>query len=130
MRSKWQSLAGPEYRLVDLGRPAVFLLPTKKLTKAIEKDLHRFILAHFGAYTTSTIPSFGFWKDADRATISDECRIYEVSFLGKDRIPVLLRKLAEIAAQIHEECIYLKAGQYTALVYPKRTKQRKPPQQL
>ena len=129
MRSKWQSLSGSGYRLVDLGRPAVFLLPTKKLSRAIEKDLHWFIVAHFGAYTTSTIPSFGFWKNAERATISDECRIYEVSFLGKDRIPVLLKKLAKVAAQIEEECIYVKAGQYTALVYPKRTKRRKPSRQ-
>jgi len=41
-----------------------------------------------------------------------------VSFDGKDRIPSLLAKLGEIAKLIGEECIYCKAGQYAAIIYP------------
>ena|SRR3989338_7786853 len=124
--NKWRSLSSKEYILVDLGRPAVFLLPVRKLKKRVsrdktlEEDLHQFIIRNFGAYTTSVIPSFGVWKKEKRAVISDECREYEVSFLGKEKIPLLLKKLAEIATFIGEECIYVKAGQYSALVYPRR----------
>jgi len=126
--SKWKDFVGKRYTLEDLGRPAIFLLPIKKLSQklecgtTVEADLHRFLVQNFGAYTSATIPSFGFWKTVDRAIISDECREYEVSFFGKTKIPVLIKKLAEIAEFIKEECIYLKAGQYTCLVYPKKTK--------
>ncbi len=127
MKGKWKSLARKDYIIEDLGRPAIFLLPIKKLQQKIgditvEEELRRFLIEHFGAYTSSTIPSFGFWKDIGDATISDECREYEVSFLGKERIPVLLKKLAEIAAIIEEECIYVKTGQYSCLVYPSQRK--------
>lgn len=124
MRNKWQGLAGPGSRIVDLGRPAVFLIPVKKLEKKINgvtvrQALHRFLIQHFGAYTASTLPSFGFWKSLSRATVNDACTHYEVSFLGKERLPALTAELARIAALIGEECIYLKAGQYTGLVYPR-----------
>lgn len=123
IRGKWKFLGGENYTIEDLGRPAIFFLPTKKLKQrmgnaTVEENLHRFLIEHFGAYTSSTIPSFGFWKNMEEATISDECREYEVSFLGKERIPVLLKKLAEIAKIIEEKCIYVKAGQYSGLIYP------------
>jgi len=123
MPSKWESLKGENYKIEDLGRPAIFLLPTKKLKRkldgiTVEEYLHQFIVGHFGAYTSSTIPSFGFWRNAKKVSICDECREYEVSFMGKERIPVLLKKLAEIATLIQEDCIYVKAGQYSGLVYP------------
>ena len=85
----------------------------------VERNLHIFLIQHFGAYTSALVPSFGIWKDAHQVTVSDECRQYEVSFFGKERIPVLLEKLAEIARYIKEDCIYVKAGQYSGLVYPK-----------
>jgi len=126
MKNKWASLVRKGYAIEDLGRPAIFLIPIKKLRKrvsgvSIEKDLHRFLVDNFGAYTTSTIPGFGFWKNTERATISDACREYEVSFLGKGKIPALLKKLAEIAAATGEEYIYVKAGQYSALIYPAKS---------
>ncbi len=123
MKNKWKSFDGENYRIEDLGRPAIFLLPKKKLKRkvgdiTVEEDLHKFLVKHFGAYTSSTIPSFGFWRNAKKATIFDECREYEVSFMGKERIPVLLKKLAQIAVIIKEKCIYIKAGQYSGLIYP------------
>lgn len=126
MASKWTSLRGEGYLLEDLGRPAVFLLPIKKLhfpmgETTVEEELHQFLIKNYGSYTTSTVPSFGFWKDLKRATILDECRIYEVSILGRKKVPPLLRKLADIAIAMQEECIYVKAGQYAALVYPKKS---------
>lgn len=120
MDKKWGRFSSRHYALLDLGRPAVFLIPKKKLKINIRQMLHMFLIKNFGAYTSSTIPGFGFWKDTDKATISDECVEYEVSFLGKERIPTLIKKLAEIASLIDEECIYLKTGQYACLIYPKK----------
>ncbi len=123
MEGKWTSLSGEGYRLEDLGRPAIFLIPTKKLKikigeVTVEDGLHGFLTQNFGAYTSSTVPSFGFWKSSGEAVIFDECREYEVSFLGKEKLPFLLKKLAEIAIIINEDCLYIKAGQYSALLYP------------
>lgn len=123
MENKWSGLEGKGYKIEDLGRPAIFLIPVKKLDieilgRTVEYRLRQFLIEKFGAFTASRIPSFGFWKNTEHAAISDECAIYEVSFVGKDKIPVLLRKLAEIAKDIDEECVYFKAGQYSCLVYP------------
>jgi hypothetical protein len=50
--------------------------------------------------------------------VSDESRIFEVSFKGKENIPLLIKKLAQVARLTGEECIYLKAGQYACTVAP------------
>ncbi|TSC83266.1 MAG: hypothetical protein G01um101419_96 [Parcubacteria group bacterium Gr01-1014_19] len=127
--NKWRGLEGRGYRLENLGRPAIFLLPVWKLKAklgktTIEQNLHRFLISQFGAYTSTTIPSFGVWKNTRKAVVSDECRQYEVSFNGKERIPLLAGKLAEISKLIGEDCVYLKAGQYSCLVYPLQTRKQ------
>jgi len=125
-RSVWKKLVGKGYTIFDLGRPAVFLIPAKKLNKklkngeSVKKHLHRFLIKHFGPYTTSTIPSFGFYKNNKGAIISDECIEYEISFAGKKKIPVLIKKLAGLTRTIGEECIYFKAGQYSCLILSKK----------
>jgi hypothetical protein len=123
--SKWRTLADPSYELVDLGRPAVFFIPLKKLRRKIggvrvEDSLHHFLIEKFGAYNSLTALNFGFWKDPNKRMVTDRCRQYEVSFLGKERLPALIRKLAAIAYAIGEDCLYLKAGQYTCLVFPRK----------
>ena len=122
--NKWAGLDDESYKIEDLGRPAVFLLPLEKLKttigdKTAEEELHAFLTKNFGAFTTTTVPYFGFWRAAGTQIIYDECRLYEVSFAGKEKIPLLLKKLAEVARAIGEECVYFKAGQYACLVYPK-----------
>ena len=108
MPNKWSGLSSQEYDIEDLGRPAIFLLPVKKITKkvngqTIRKTLHQFLIKNFGAYTTSSIPSFGFWRDASQDTVTDACIKYEVSFLGKEKIPLLFKQLAQIAYAIKEK---------------------------
>ncbi|OGZ00399.1 MAG: hypothetical protein A2945_03580 [Candidatus Liptonbacteria bacterium RIFCSPLOWO2_01_FULL_52_25] len=125
MKSKWASFERKEYVIEDLGRPAIFLIPIKKLgitmgDFTVRKNLHEFLVRNFSAYTTSTIPGFGFWRNHQKLVITDQCCEYEVSFRGKNKIPDLLKKLAEIARVTGEACIYVKAGQYSALVYPKK----------
>jgi hypothetical protein len=125
--SKWDELKDDaRYVIVDLGRAATFLLPSHKLQmpmngRTVEEDLREFLTAEFGAFTTTTFPTAGFWRANNTSITYDECRQYEVSFLGKDRIPDLLAKVAEVAVAINEICIYFKAGQYTCLVYPPKT---------
>jgi len=124
MENKWLGLEGDTYRIENLGRPGIFLLPSHKLRQemegtTVEDHLHNFLIENFGAFTTTMVPYFGFWHSTGNKRIDyDECRQYEVSFDGKKLIPVLLAKLAEIARVIDEECIYVKAGQYSALIYP------------
>lgn len=131
---KWKGLQKSGYRLVNLGRPAFFLLPAQKIRQVqkdghtIEHHLNKFLLQHFRAFTISLIPSAGFWKDDGSQVIYDAMYSYEVSFVGKRRIPILLRKLAEIERLIEEDCIYFGAGQYRCLVYPpKKNAKRKRP---
>ncbi len=126
MDDKWADwLHGNSYDVVDLGRPANFLVPSHKWKISlgdltVEESLHAFLFEQFGAFTTTMFPTAGLWRSGGSEVVYDECRQYEVSFCGKERIPKLLEKLGEIAAQISEDCIYFKAGQYTCLVYPKK----------
>lgn len=123
MTNPWAGLEGEGYRIENLGRPAVFLLPSHKLRTevdgmTVEERLHQFLTMHFGAFTTTTVPYFGFWRSSSQKLVYDECRQYEVSFVGKERIPELLTLLAWIAKVIEEDCLYVKAGQYSCLLYP------------
>lgn len=122
--TKWSEFERPDYRLQDLGRPAVFIIPVRALAQSIDgetlsENLNRFLVGNFGAYTVMTIPGFGIWKGPGGSPVSDESRIYEVSFKGKENIPLLMKKLAQIAELTGEECIYLKTGQYSCLVSPR-----------
>ena len=122
--NKWQSFKNERiYRIKDLGRPAIFLLPLNKLKKkikgiTIENRLHGFLLNNFDSYTTSVVPNFGFWRNDSKKIVHDKCREYEVSFSGKKNMPILLAELSEISGLIGEECVYFKAGQYSCLIFP------------
>ena len=122
--SKWSEfLKGENYRLVDLGRPAVFLIPSKvfslpfKNGATIETAVKAFLIDNFDGFTMTAVPNFGFWYDGHEH-IMDESVKFEVSFLGKDHIPILLSFLADVARLGGEDCIYITAGQYAALIYP------------
>jgi hypothetical protein len=64
------------------------------------------------------VPYFGFWHDKQKVLVHDECRQYEVSFIGKKNIAPLLRKLSRVAKKINENCIYFKAGEDTCFITP------------
>lgn len=124
VENKWLEFESPRYRLQDLGRPAVFLIPLSKLRQeidgvTIEERLRRFLTANFAAYSATEIPSFGVWLGSGREIVFDESRQYKVSFVGKDRIRLLLEKLRDIAVLAGEECIYFEAGQYACLIWPR-----------
>lgn len=126
IKNRWQKFQhGHNYDLVNLGRPARFLVPCGKLafpyeSTTVEKHLKAFLTQNFGAFTTSIVPNFGIWRNETGQLVDDECREFRVSFLGKRRIALLLEELALVAHAIGEACIYVEAGQYAALVYPKK----------
>jgi hypothetical protein len=123
MKNPWLEFAGPGYALENLGRPAVFLIPSHKLRlrldgTTIEKHLESFLLKEFGAYTTSMVPSFGLWRDERHEVVTDESRQYEVAFIGRDRLKALIEELATIARITQEDCFYFKAGEDVCLIRP------------
>lgn len=123
MKNPWSSFEDDGYILENLGRPAVFLIPSHKLRgdfdgSTVEEALHAFLLQNFEAFTTTTVPYFGFWRDEGSKFVYDECRLYEVSFVGPERIKPLVIKLAEICAAIREDCFYFKAGEDACLIRP------------
>lgn len=119
-QSKWRDFQkSDDYEIVDLGRPFVFLMPIGKLQSRIgaltlEQCLTKFLSYSFEAFTKRS-GIRGRWKGH-----IDDLVEYEVSFLGKEKIPLLLKKLAYLAKTIGEECFYIKAGQYTGLLKPKK----------
>lgn len=125
-QSKWKEFEkSAQYKIVDLGRPAIFKIPTRKLKRknpsgeTLKENLQKFLTDTFGAYSLSPVSGhFGVWVSGEMV-IYDICTEYEISFLGKEKIPALMEKLAMIAKDIGEACIYFKAGQYACLVCPK-----------
>lgn len=122
-KSKWVEFKSDRYRIQDLGRRAVFLVPSQKMrtmcgVTLVENLLHAFIKKYVGAWTYTLSPLAGVWTNELGEIFYDECREYKVAFLGKGRIPALLEVLAAVAKEIDEECIYVEAGQYSATVYP------------
>jgi len=116
-KNKWKQFEGRGCTIIDLGRAAVFALPEQKLKQKIGKTtvadrIKAFLEAQYGAYTC--MPCEGSWRGVTERGLS-----YEVSFLGKHRLPKLIREITRIARLTNEECIYLKAGQYSCLIYPR-----------
>ena len=100
--SKWDKIPkGKKYRIVDCGRPAIFLLPAAKLGLVmpggaiVQDHLQEFLTANFTGGTLSPREKVGFWFNG-REIVYDKCLEYKVSFPGKKKIPLLYDKLAEI----------------------------------
>ncbi len=81
---KWAEFRDPaSYTITNLGRPAKFLIPTKKLK--VKKDrvelkdrLGYWLAENFGAYTYNSKKSFGLWVNG-LELVYDKCREYKVS---------------------------------------------------
>lgn len=122
-RGEWDEFRCDRYEIQDLGRMAVFLVPSHKMKnkcgeKTVEDFLHLFIQRRIGAWTYTLSPVAGIWTNEYGKIFYDECREYKVAFLGKERVPALLEVLAAVAKEIGEECIYVEAGQYSATTRP------------
>ncbi len=114
------------HREQDLGRPAYFLLPSFKvnclypgrkgvLTSTLVKE---FLLEGFGGYSAPDYIVKGAWRDSETGTVyQGEFVPFFVSFLGKERIPILTEFLSTLAHALEEECIYLETGEDARLVF-------------
>lgn len=124
-KSKWEGLEHPSYRIIDIGRTFVFYIPIAKLDlpsteegKTVRDVVHAFLKEKFGGGNVDPVPREGFWVNANKQIFFDQCIRHSVSFLGKERMVELLTFLRNLAAHIGEECLFISAGQYDALLYP------------
>ncbi|HYI92154.1 MAG TPA: hypothetical protein VEX68_01295 [Bryobacteraceae bacterium] len=108
-----------------LGRSAAFLLPSLKLKQpprqsdsSIESRLHDFLMKHFGGYTAQAGNIFGYWRDEDGRDSYGEHREFTVAIDSASALTVLKEYLANLSHELAEECIYLRSGEQTVLIYP------------
>jgi hypothetical protein len=112
------------YREQSLGSAVVFLLPSLKLKEpstsgsSVETRLHAFLMDNFGGYTAQAGNIFGYWRDASGRDSYGEHREFSVAFVEESKLPLLKEFVARMAAELAEECIYLRAGNTASLVYP------------
>jgi len=113
-------LETPQYKMVHLGRAALFYIPEEKLDQGpqIHGKIHDFLTKTFGGYTTADGLVKGYWK-GEHELYTDRHRQYRVSFLGKERIPELVAFLTDLTIEMQEECLYLETGEDAWLLYPK-----------
>ena len=111
----------------------MFLVPSLKLKcrsksgQQLEERIHRFLLRRFGGYTAAAGNIFGYWKDDNGREFYGEHKEYKVGLLDDAKVPELKRFLAELAADLREECLYLEAGKQASLIYaaaPTRSRAR------
>lgn len=114
-------------RIVDLGRPAIFLIPSVKVynpkysktRQSVAKTLHNFLTDVFGGYMCASGNIYGYFRT--EALEYDELREFRVAFKEdeeKTKVPLLQDFLARVCDDIGEECIYLICGEDAMLVYP------------
>lgn len=111
------------YQEQRLGATAVFLLPSLKLKQlsssvSNEARLHAFLLDNFGGYTAQAGNIFGYWRSPAGKDSYGEHREFSVAFANESKVEVLKTFLAKLARELHEECIYLRIGDVTSLIYP------------
>jgi hypothetical protein len=107
----------------SIGKTATFLVPSLKLKErsgsgpTLEDKIHRYLLRRFGGYTAATGNIFGYWKDARGREFYGEHKEYKVAVLEDRRVPELKRFVAQLAAEMREECIYMEAGKEAFFIY-------------
>jgi hypothetical protein len=61
---------------------------------------------------------FGYWRSEAGVDSYGEHREFSVAFADDTKADLLKDFLATLAGDLHEECIYLRVGDETALIYP------------
>lgn len=114
-------------RLRPLGKRAMFLIPSVKVynrkysktRQSLARTIHNFLMDTFHGYTCTSGNIFGFFQSEFGEY--DELREFRVALVD-DKKGTKLRQLqeflAQICADIGEECIYLEYGEKVTLVYP------------
>jgi len=113
----------PTVKRESLGRVAVALLPIEKLKlksprgTPFEREIHDFLVTNFNGYTVSSGNISGHWKDDTGHDHYGEHRQYKVALAAEESIRSFEVFLAEIAAEMREECIYMEIGREIFLIY-------------
>ena len=113
----------PAVKRESLGQLAVALLPIEKLKLKsprgvpFEKEIHEFLVTNFNGYTVSSGNISGHWKDDHGHDHYGEHRQYKVALPATESVRSFEVFLSEIAADMHEECIYVELGREIFLVY-------------
>jgi hypothetical protein len=113
-----------KFREQTLGSTAVFLLPSLKLKEpalkgpSIENRLHAFLMDNFGGYTAQAGNIFGYWRSGSAPDSYGEHREFSVALGDKAKLSLLKEFLATTAAELKEECLLLRAGDKSWLIYP------------
>jgi len=100
-----------------------FLLPSLKLKEpsqngpSVENRLLSFLMDIFGGYTAQTGNIFGYWRENGSDSYGEH-REFTVASLEASQLPTLKEFLARMARDLHEECIYFRAGETASLIYP------------
>src|SRR5689334_2959140 len=98
------------YREQGMGVTATFLIPSAKLESGglngvtVERRLHDFLIRRFGGYTISSADLRGYWVSPRGESCYGEHREYRVFLNGGKGALGLKRFLAEVAAEIGEQC--------------------------
>lgn len=98
-----------------LGKPAIFSIPSTKLQQ-VEQEISKFLEKNYGHAWSQTPNVKGFWMGKPDGDYTK----FEISFVGKEKIPKLKRFLAKIGEKIGERCIYLLTGADSWYVYPQK----------
>jgi hypothetical protein len=113
----------PRVKRESLGQVAVALLPIEKLKLksprgiSFEREIHDFLVTSFNGYTVSSGNISGHWKDDTGHDHYGEHRQYKVAVGPPESARSFEEFLAEIAAEMREECIYMEIGREIFLVY-------------
>jgi hypothetical protein len=121
MSSKTKPL--PAIKREPLGQLAAALLPIEKLKRksprgvSFEHEIHEFLVTNFNGYTVSSGNISGHWKDDTGHDHYGEHRQYKVALAAKESVRSFEVFLAELAAEMNEECIYVEIGREIFLIY-------------
>lgn len=111
-----------------MGQVVRFLLPSLKLKQSVEGDqtmegrVHAFLMQQFGGYTAASGNIFGYWRDSSGSESYGEHREFTVAVADSSKLPVLKEFIAQLAAQLEEESIYVETGGEGALIYAAKEK--------
>lgn len=122
----------PRVKRETLGQLAAALLPIEKLKAKsprgvpFEREIHDFLVTNFNGYTVSSGNISGHWKDDTGHDHYGEHRQYKVAVAADESVRSLEVFLAEISAEMNEECIYLELGREIFLIYSSHSRHATP----
>lgn len=119
--------------LVDLGRPALVLLPMRKYdllqygwtNKTPDTLLRDYCVERFHVVSIVSSHVKGEWRNAEGAMVSDTHQEYRVAFVRhvsdqaqEDRLMRFVDFLSRLCKAMGEDCLYVEFGEQAYLIKP------------